>query len=193
VLVRYNPEGDADLNRRPAARLQRLSDYLYGSSRLFMFELLAPAEAEQLARFHGDKDVYDRELRPALMVQTLYELQEAGVEPDVWKVEGLDRREDYAQVVAAARRGGRDRVSCIVLGRGEDERQVREWLALAAGVPGCIGFAVGRTTFQDPLVRWRGNTLAREAAVAAIAARYRGWVDLFERARRGEWRGASAP
>jgi myo-inositol catabolism protein IolC len=193
VLVRYNPEGDAALNRRQAARLKRLSDCLHGSNRLFMFELLVPAEAVQLAQFHGDKDIYDRELRPALIVQTLYALQEAGVEPDVWKVEGLDRREDYAQVVAAARRGGRDRVSCIVLGRGEDERQVREWLTMAASVQGFIGFAVGRTTFQDPLVRWRGNTIAREAAVAAIAERSRGWVDLFERARQGEWRGASAP
>jgi myo-inositol catabolism protein IolC len=185
VLVRYNPEGDADLNRRQAARLKRLSDYLHGSSRLFMFELLVSAEAAQLERFQGDKDVYDRELRPALMVQTLYALQEAGVEPDVWKVEGLDRRADYVKVVAAARRDGRDRVSCIVLGRSEDERKGREWLATAAGVPGFIGVAVGHTTCWDPWVSWRGSKISREAAVAAIAGRYRGWVDLFERARRG--------
>jgi myo-inositol catabolism protein IolC len=29
VLVRYNPEGDADLNRRQAARLRRLTDWLH--------------------------------------------------------------------------------------------------------------------------------------------------------------------
>lgn len=185
VLVRYNPEGDRALNQRQVGRLKRLSDYLHGSNRLFMFELLVPAEAAQLKRFHGDKGAYDRELRPALMVRTLHELQDAGVEPDVWKIEGMDRREDCASVVAVARRDSRDQVNCIVLGRGEDEGKVREWLATAAGVPGFIGYAVGRTTFWNPLVRWRANEISREAAVAKIAERYQGWMDVFERARRG--------
>jgi myo-inositol catabolism protein IolC len=185
VLVRYNPEGDAEMNRRQCARLKRLSDYLHGSNRLFLFELLVPAEPAQLERFGGDKIAYDRELRPPLTVRTLRELQDAGVEPDVWKVEGMDRREDCASVVAAARRDGRDRVSCIVLGRGEDERKVRQWLTAAAGVPGFIGFAVGRTTFWEPLVNWRTSKISRQEAVAEIARRYREWVDIFVREYRG--------
>jgi 5-dehydro-2-deoxygluconokinase len=181
VLVRYNPEGDRDLNRRQAARLKRLSDYLHGSRRLFMFELLVAAEPAQLARLHGDQRVYDLELRPRLMVQTLHDLQAAGIEPDVWKVEGMDRREDCVSLVAAARRDGRDRVGCVILGRGEDHQKVREWLTTAAGVPGFIGFAVGRTTFWDALVAWRANRITRQAAVTQIAGRYREWVDIFER------------
>jgi 5-dehydro-2-deoxygluconokinase len=183
VLVRYNPEGDAELNRRQCARLKRLSAYLHDTGRLFLFELLVPAEPAQLEQFGGNKDDYDRDLRPALTVRTFRELQEAGVEPDVWKVEGMDHREDCASVVAAARRDGRERVSCIVLGRGEDERKVREWLATTAGVPGFIGFAVGRTTFWDPLVDWRAKRIARAEAVAEIARRYREWVDIFQKAR----------
>src|SRR6266403_3996382 len=140
VLVRYNPEGDPALNARQAARLKRLSDYLHGKSRSrFMFELLVPAEKSQLDRLNGDKKAYDLQLRPRLMVQAIQELQDAGVEPDVWKIEGLDRREDCEKVVAAARRGGRDGVGCIILGRGEDDKKVREWLATAAAVPGFIG------------------------------------------------------
>ena len=185
VFVRYNPEGDAAMNRRQADRLKRLSDYLHGSRRPFMFELVVPAEPGQLERLRGDKKAYDRELRPALMVRTLHDLQEAGVEPDVWKVEGLDRHEDCEKVVATARRDGRDKVSCIILGRGEDDSKVREWLATAAGVDGFIGFAVGRTTWWDPLVAWRANQTTREAAVTEIARRYREWVDIFEKARRG--------
>jgi myo-inositol catabolism protein IolC len=183
VFVRYNPEGDAAMNHRQAGRLKRLSDYLHDSDRPFMFELVVPAEPGQLERLLGDKEAYDRELRPALMVRTFHELQEAGVEPDVWKVEGLDRPEDCANVVATARRDGRDRVSCIILGRGEDDKKVREWLATAAGVDGFIGFAVGRTTWWDPLVDWRANRSTREAAVTEIARRYREWVDIFEKAR----------
>jgi 5-dehydro-2-deoxygluconokinase len=182
VLVRYNPEGDEALNRRQSARLHRLSDYLHGESRsLFMFELLVPAEKTQLEKLKGDKKAYDLELRPRLMVQTIEQLQDAQVQPDVWKIEGLDRREDCAKVVAAARRGGRDKVGYIILGRGEDDRKVREWLATAAGVPGFIGFAVGRTVFWEPLVNWRAQKTTREAAVLEMARRYRGFVDVFEK------------
>lgn len=128
VLVRYNPEGDKALNRQQVARLKLLSDYLNSESRsLFMFELLVPAEKVQLEKFKGDKKAYDLELRPRLMVQTIEQLQNAGVEPDVWKIEGLDRREDCANVVAAVHRGGREKVGCIILGRGEDDKKVREW------------------------------------------------------------------
>src|SRR5262245_25765819 len=126
VLVRYNPEGDRALNERQTALLKQLSDYLHGKSQSrFMFELLVPAEKAQLDRLAGDKKAYDLELRPRLMVQTIQRLQDAGVEPDVWKIEGLDRREDCEKVVATARRGGRDTVGCIVLGRGEDDKKVR--------------------------------------------------------------------
>ena len=182
VLVRYNPEGDRAMNQRQAARLQQLSDYLHQSGRLYMFELLVPPESHQLARCKGDKKAYDRELRPQLMVGAIQQLQDAGVEADVWKIEGIERTEDCQKVVAAARRAGRDKVGCIVLGRGEDDKKVREWLTIAASVPGFIGFAVGRTVFWDPLVDYRANKITRDAAVARIAASYRQWVDLFEKA-----------
>ncbi len=182
VLVRYNTGGDQALNARQAARLNRLSEYLRHKSRsLFMFELLVPAEQAQLDRLKGDKKAYDLELRPRLMVEAIKQLQDAGVEPDVWKIEGLDRRRDCVEIAAAARRAGRDRVGCIILGRGEDDQKVRGWLETASGVPGFIGFAVGRTSFWDPLVDWRAKKITREEAVNRIARRYREFVDVFER------------
>jgi myo-inositol catabolism protein IolC len=183
VLVRYNPEGDKNMNARQAARLRQLSEYLHGTNRKYMFELLVPATPGQLQQLGGDRKRYDLERRPALMVRAIRELQEAGVEPDLWKIEGLDRREECAAVVETARRDGRVEVGCIVLGRGEDERHVHTWLSTAAGVPGFIGFAVGRTTFWEPLVAWKDQHMSREAAVAEIARRYRQWVEVFERAR----------
>jgi myo-inositol catabolism protein IolC len=183
VLVRYNPQGDRALNNRQATRLKRLSEFLAAKGRSrFMFELLVPAEKRQLEKLNGDKATYDRELRPGLMVEAIHELQDSGVEPDLWKVEGLDRREDCESIVAVARAGGRDHVACIILGRGEDERKVRQWLGIAAEVTGFIGFAVGRTVFWDPLIAWRSKKATREQTVAAIAKRYREFVDLFERA-----------
>jgi myo-inositol catabolism protein IolC len=182
VLVRYNPGGDRALNKRQAARLKRLSDFLASRGRSrFMFELLVPPETLQLDRLKGDRKTYELELRPRLMVDGRQELQDSGVEPDLWKVEGLERREDCERVAAAARVGGRSNVSCIVLGRAADNRKVREWLEIAAAVPGFIGFAIGRTVFWDPLVAWRNKQATRDQTVAEIARRYRQFADLFER------------
>jgi 5-dehydro-2-deoxygluconokinase len=184
VLVRYNPEGDAAMNRRQAGRLKRLSDHLRSDGRSrFMFELLVPATSAQLERSNGDKKEYDRGLRPELMVRAITELQDTGIEADVWKIEGIDRPEDCVRVVAAARRGGRERIGCIVLGRGEDDTKVRQWLKTAAAVPGFVGFAVGRTSFWGPLTDWKDGRIKREAAVSEIARRHREWVDIFESAR----------
>jgi 5-dehydro-2-deoxygluconokinase len=181
VLVRYNPEGDRALNGRQAARLKRLSDYLHEKSNsMFMFELLVPPEKAQLERMEGDKKAYDLGLRPQLMAETIEQLHNAGVEPDVWKIEGLDRRMDCERIVRVARRGGRDKVGCIILGRGEDDKKVHEWLATASGVPGFIGFAVGRTSFWNALVDWRANKTTREDAVKDIARRYVQFVGAFE-------------
>jgi myo-inositol catabolism protein IolC len=184
VLVRYNPGGDKEMNQRQAARLKLLSDFLHANNRKFMFELLVPPEAAQLEQLKGDRKAYDVQLRPGLMVQAIEELQDAGVEPDVWKIEGLDRREDCLKVVEAARRNGRDKVACIVLGRGESDKKVRDWLATAASVPGFIGFAVGRTSFWDPLIDWKEKKISRDAAVSEIARRFREWVEVFEQAKK---------
>jgi 5-dehydro-2-deoxygluconokinase len=184
VLVRYNPEGDAALNERQAARLRRLSDYLRQHSQSgFMFELLVPAEPAQLARLKGDKAAYDLELRPQLMAGAIEQLQDAGVEPDLWKIEGLDRREDCEHVAAAAQRQGRAAVGCIILGRGENAAKVRQWLATAAGVDAFVGFAVGRTDFWEPLVDYRAHKISREAAVAEIGRRYSEFVQIFQTAK----------
>jgi myo-inositol catabolism protein IolC len=181
VLVRYNPEGDAALNTRQVARLKRLSDFCQVTGQAFMFELLVPATPTQLERVHGQQASYDLDIRPPLMGQTIRTLQDAGVEPDIWKIEGLDRREDCAAIVAIARREGRSGVGCIVLGRGADEEKVVSWLETAASVPGFIGFAVGRTTFWDAVAEFLANRATREEAVTRIAERYQEWASIFER------------
>src|ERR1700730_4253564 len=180
VLVRYNPEDDETMNCRQAARLKEQCDYCHSQNFYFMFELLVPATHAQLDVVEGDQHLYDRDLRPSLMVAALTQLQNAGVEPDVWKIEGLDRREDCLKIAETARRDGREQVGCIILGRGSNEQKVVEWLRIAAGVPGFIGFAVGRTSFWETLVAWRDGKIQRQQAVENIAHRYLEWVKVFE-------------
>jgi len=189
VLVRFNPEGDATLNARQLARLRRVSDFCRTSGRRLMFELLVPPEKQQLAQVGEQQAEYDLNLRPKLMVTAIEQIQDAGVEPDVWKIEGLDRSTDCERIVAAARRPGpgglsRDRVGCIILGRGENEAKVLQWLRTAAAVPGFIGFAVGRSSFLQAIIDWRAGKIDAATAAEQIAAKYREWTDAFEAARR---------
>jgi myo-inositol catabolism protein IolC len=186
VLVRYNPEGDRELNRRQTRKLAQLASWLHARQKKFLFELLVPATPAQLERC-GGQERYDRELRAGLVVQVLRELQEGGVEADIWKIEGLATSADCARVVAQARAGaGRDEVVCIVLGRGASLERVLDWLAAAAPVPGFDGFAVGRTLWQDALTRYVAGKQSRDEASAEIADRYLRIIRVqVESARRG--------
>lgn len=183
VLVRYNPASNREMNKRQASRLRDLSEFLHQHNRKYMFELLVPPEPAQLDELDDDRKAYDVQLRPVLMVQAIKELQDAGVEPDVWKIEGIERREDCETVVKAVQRDNRKNVGCIILGRGEGDEKVGEWLSTAASVPGFIGFAVGRTTFWDSLIRLKHKEISREAAVSEISNRFKQWVDIFENSR----------
>jgi len=183
VLVRYNPEGDAELNERQTKRLRRLSEWLHEHHRKFLFELLVPAEEAQLASVDGDVNRYDTELRPQLMMETILQLQNAGVEADIWKIEGLDDREACREIAQLGRREGRDHVSCVVLGRGASDEKVDEWLRAGAGVPGYIGFAIGRSIFAESVKAYAADPdgFDRDAAVAKIAANYRRFIEVYER------------
>jgi myo-inositol catabolism protein IolC len=180
VLVRYNADDDPELNRRQAARLARLSDWLAERGRNLLFELLVPAEDEQLASVDGDTERYDAELRPGLMVRAIAELQDGGVESAIWKIEGVDRREDCERVVTQCRAGGRDGVVCVVLGRGASRAKVEGWLQSGAGIDGYVGFAIGRSIWGDPLSGFLAGDLGREQAAEQIADNYVHFVDTYQ-------------
>ena len=182
VLVRYNPDGDAGMNERQTARLKQLGEWLHEHDRKFLFELLVPAEESQLEAVGGDSDRYDKELRPDLMLQTIKTLQDAGVEPDIWKIEGIDTREDCQRIADQVRSGGRDQVACVVLGRGANEEAVVHWLQQGAAVDGYIGFAIGRTIWWDALKAYLGGDTDRPAAAKQIAQNYLRMIDVYRSA-----------
>ncbi|HEY3960242.1 MAG TPA: DUF2090 domain-containing protein [Solirubrobacteraceae bacterium] len=182
VLVRYNPDGDDGENREQLGKLKRLSDWLHQHERKFLFELLVPAEPAQLESVGGDSDRYDAELRPELMRRAISAIQDAGIEVDIWKIEGVDERADCEMLVAQARSGGRDGVVCVVLGRGADDDKVDQWLGAAAPVDGFVGFAIGRSIWWDPLKSYIDGKIDRAAGAQKIAENYLRFVQVYERA-----------
>jgi myo-inositol catabolism protein IolC len=183
VLVRYNPEDeDQELNERQRARLETLSDWLHGHDRKLLLELLVPPTTVQLERVGGDLARYDSALRPALMRATIEEFQNAGVEVDVWKLEGVDSAEDAAMLAEQARSGeGREGVVSIVLGRAGSDEQIDHWLAEAAAAEGFVGFAIGRSIWWGALRAFLLQSLPREQARDQIAANYLRFIDVYER------------
>lgn len=182
VLVRYNPDGDAVVNERQLGRLKELADWLHANDRKFLFELLVPAEPAQLEQVGGDTDRYDAELRPELMRRTIEAAQDFGIEVDIWKIEGVDTRADAEMLAEATRRGGRDGVACVLLGRGASDEKVDHWLREAAPVDGFIGFAIGRSIWWDALKGFLGGGLTRSAAAEQIADNYLRFVQVYDEA-----------
>ena len=181
VLVRYNPEGDAGMNERQLGRLKTLSDWLHANDRKFLFELLVPAEDAHLEKVGGDTDRYDAELRPELMRRAIEDIQNAGIEADIWKIEGVDERSDAEMLARQTRSGeGRENVACVLLGRGANDDKVDHWLTQAAPVEGFVGFAIGRSIWGDALKGFIDGSLDRETASGQIAENYLRFVRVYE-------------
>jgi myo-inositol catabolism protein IolC len=182
VLVRYNPDADQEMNERQTARLKELADWLHEHDRKFLFELLVPATDEQLEQVGGDVDRYDAELRPDLMLRTIKAFQDAGVEADIWKIEGIDAQEDCERIARQSREGGRDGVICVVLGRGASDAKVDHWLRQGAPVEGYAGFAIGRSIWWDALKGMLDGSIERGAAAEQIADNYLRFVEVYDEA-----------
>jgi myo-inositol catabolism protein IolC len=184
VLVRYNPDDpDVEMNTRQLGRLKRLADWLHDNDRKFLFELLVPATEAQLAAVAGNQARYDTEVRPELMRRALADIQDAGIEVDIWKIEGVDEQSDAEMLARQAREGeGREGVTCVLLGRGASTEQVEKWLEEAAPVDGFIGFAIGRSIWWDALRGFLDDTLTRDEATNLIANNYLHFVTVYESA-----------
>lgn len=179
ALVRYNPDGDTVQNGIQLERLRRLSEYCQGNSYKFLIEPIIPATDQQMADVANDKIEFDVSVRPLLEVKMIQQFQDAGVEPDVWKIEGMENSEDYQKVVMQARSNGRQDVGVVILGRGAGRDTVVSWIKAGREVAGIIGFAVGRTVFWDPLLQLRDGKITRTQAVDLIVDNYVYFYELF--------------
>ncbi|MFH1750443.1 MAG: DUF2090 domain-containing protein, partial [Candidatus Micrarchaeota archaeon] len=117
-----------------------------------------------------------------LMARGILEIQKAGIAPDIWKLEGMEKPEDVSRVVEACRANGTN-AGIIVLGRGEDSEKVKAWLRAGANISGVIGFAIGRTVFWNSIVKYYKGEITAEVASQEIASTYKMFVDLWYEAR----------
>jgi myo-inositol catabolism protein IolC len=184
VLVRDNPGLDPVLREQQARRLAQVSAWAAGSSRSLIIELLVPATDADQDAVAGSQDRHDDELRPGHTLAVMEYLQDRGVDPAIWQVEGLDRHDDAVAAAAAARRGGRQ-ARCMVLGQHAPHDTLEHWLEVAAPIPGWMGFAIGRSIWQAPLhAHLHDHCTAREAR-RRITGAYLDYARYYLAAREG--------
>jgi myo-inositol catabolism protein IolC len=184
VLVRDNPGLDPARREEQARRLAQVSAWAAAAGRSLIVELLVPATRADQDAVAGRQDRYDDELRPGHTVAVMQYLQDRGVDPAIWQVEGMDQHDDAVAVAAAAGRGGRQ-ARCIVWDRQAPHDTLEHWLEVAAPVPGWTGFAVGRSVWQDPLHAHLHHLCTAGEARRRIANAYLRYARYYLSAREG--------
>lgn len=185
VLVRDNPDFPSGERDAQFARLRHVSQALDVEGIPVLYELLVPATEAQLAGVDGDVDAYDRDVRPELTTRVIADNQRAGVEPTIWKIEGLETATAARAIVAQARAGGRRNVDAIVLGRDAPAQRLDHWLDVAAPIEGFVGFAIGRSIWEDAIRAHLAGSLDDTAAARQIADRYLEFAGRWAAAARG--------
>ena len=180
ILVRWNPNDDIETREVQGKRIKILSDWIEENERKFLLEFLVPATDEQLESVDGDQSRYDSEIRPKLAVQVVEEMREKGADPDIWKIEGLDTKEDCEKVATSIKDGGREDVIAVVLGRGANDEKVNQLLRAGSSVDGYKGFAIGRSIFWNSLKGWHEDQKSREEAVSEIAESYLSFISVYQ-------------
>jgi myo-inositol catabolism protein IolC len=182
VLVRYNPDDPSEVRDKQLSRLHAVSDWAAANERRWLFELLVPPTADQLAD-GGGPDGYDRDVRPALTATVIAQLKAGGVQPSIWKLEGYDTSAGAEHVLATVAADRDHPASCIVLGRDAPVERVEHWLRIAAAEPGYSGFAVGRTIWEQPLRAHLAQQIEAEELVDQVAHTYSSLIHAYVDAR----------
>jgi len=164
ALVRYDPK-DRRNCLTSLKKLKQLNDFCRREKRVFLIELLTPESKN----------------KSFITARSIFEFQEHGIDPDIWKIEAYDKKSDWQIVIKQIKNSGhRKFVAIIMLGRGEDTNQVKKWINTASKIKDINGFAIGRTVFLDALLSFHKKEISEIEATKIIAKRYSEFIKLWK-------------
>ena len=172
MLIYFNPENKDD-NEKTLKNLRILNNYLVNTEYKFLLEMLVEPTQEQLNKY-GKKD-FDIKLRPDLTIESIKEINKAGIYPNIWKLEGYSRKEDIDKVSLEV---GNSKI--VILGRYETMNTVLKWIKIGTMNNKVIGFAVGRTIFEDTLKKYYHKKTTREKAIRVMSSKYKKIAYFYE-------------
>lgn len=179
ALIHYNPNDDPLSKMRQQQKLGILSNYCHQNSYKFLLEVLVSPTEQQLRDINSNLERYEIEMRPNLTAKTIEELQNANVEPDIWKIEGMESQDSYKIVAIQAQKDGRDNVGIVILGRAENKEKVDNWIKIGSKTKGIIGFAVGRTVFWEPLTQYKNGNMDKDITIENISNNFLHFYNIF--------------
>lgn len=179
ALIHYNPNDDPLSKMRQQQKLEILSNYCHEKSYKFLLEILVSPTDSQLQEVNGNSDLYDAQVKPNLTVKAMEELQNAGIEPDIWQIEGMENEDSYKIIALQARKETRDNVGIVILGRAENQAKVEKWIRSGNKIKGVVGFAVGRTVFWEPLIEYKNGKIEKEKAIEIITDNFLHFYHIF--------------
>lgn len=179
ALIHYNPNDDPLSKMRQQQKLEALSNYCHQNSYKFLLEILISPTEQQINSVSGNVQRYEMEMRPNLTAKAMEELQNAHVEPDIWKIEGMENEDSYKIVALQARKEQRGNVGIVILGRAEVQDKVEQWVKVGNKIKGIIGFAVGRTIFWSPLTEYKDGKIDRDTTIEKISNNFLHFYNIF--------------
>ncbi|MDD5639770.1 MAG: DUF2090 domain-containing protein [Candidatus Pacebacteria bacterium] len=177
VLVRYNPK-NTKINKKQLETLSELYVFCKENGFKIILELLVPPTKQDF-EICKDKISYDKKLRAQRTVEAIKEIKTA-INPDIWKLEGFDKKQ-WECIIKETKKA-----KIIILGRGEDNKKVKQWLQSAAKFNQIIGFAIGRTIFMSPIKKYYSKEINAEKASLLIARKFLSFVSIWEKAKNYE-------
>jgi 5-dehydro-2-deoxygluconokinase len=167
-LVFYHPDDEIELRERQERQLLRLFDACRKTRHELLVEVILPkglaCDAHTVAR----------------AIRRLYAI---GVRPDWWKLEPAADPAAWREIEAAVNENDALCRGVVLLGLSAPEAELLASFEIAAPFPIIKGFAVGRTIFYDVAREWLSDRLDDDAAVVALADKFKVLVDAWRRLR----------
>jgi len=167
-LVFYHPDDEIELRERQERQLLRLFDACRKTRHELLVEVILPKGM--------DSDAHT----VARAIRRLYAI---GVRPDWWKLEPVADPAAWREIEIAVNENDPLCRGVVLLGLSAPEAELLASFEVAARFPIIKGFAVGRTIFYDVAREWLSGLIDDEAAVAALADKFRALVDAWRRLR----------
>ncbi|AAK23279.1 bifunctional 5-dehydro-2-deoxygluconokinase/5-dehydro-2-deoxyphosphogluconate aldolase [Caulobacter vibrioides] len=167
-LAFYHPDDESDLRERQERQLLRLADACRKTRHELLLELILPRGMSSDSR------------TVARAIRRLYAL---GIRPDWWKLEPLTDPDAWREIEIAIAENDPLCRGVVLLGLSAPEAELVASFEVVAPFPIVKGFAVGRTIFYDVARAWLSNQIDDDAAVTALAAKFKVLVDAWRRLR----------
>jgi 5-dehydro-2-deoxygluconokinase len=167
-LVFYHPDDAQELREQQERQLLRLFDACRKTRHELLVEVILPREMAS--------DIHT----VARAIRRLYAI---GIRPDWWKLEPVSDPAAWREISAAVNENDPLCRGVVLLGLSAPEAELLASFEVAAPFPIIKGFAVGRTIFYDVAREWLSNRMDDDAAVEALAGKFKVLVDAWRRLR----------